>query len=263
MDLRFQGKVAMVAGASRGMGYAVARSLAAEGAKVSIAARNAAALKEAGDRIGAETGAEVLVYSADLHLAGAIDHWAAATVERFGGVDRLFANTGGPASGSALSFDDNAWKEAHELLVLSSIRLARAVVPSMKSRGGGSILFNTSTSIREPIVNLALSNVERPAVAALSKTLAVELAPFKIRVNVILPGRIDTDRVRELDTLRAAKEGVTPAEQKARTERTIALGRYGSMEEFANAAVFLLSDAASYITGASLLVDGGLVKGVS
>lgn len=263
MDLKLKGTVAMVAGASRGMGYAVARLLAAEGAKVSLAARNESALKTAGERIVKETGAEVLVHPADLHLAGAIDHWAAATIERFGGVDRLFANTGGPASGGALSFDDNAWKDAHELLVLSSIRMARAVVPSMKTRGGGSILFNTSTSIREPIANLALSNVERPAVAALSKTLAFELAPFKIRVNVILPGRIDTDRVRELDTIRAGKEGISPAEQKARTEKTIAMGRYGTVDEFAGAAVFLLSDAASYITGASLLVDGGLVKGVS
>ncbi len=263
MDLKLRGKVAMVAGASRGMGFAVARALAMEGAQVSMASRNEASLKAAGEKIAKESGAPVMTYPADLHLAGAIDHWAAATVERFGGVDLLFANTGGPASGSALSFDDNAWKEAHELLVLSSIRMARAVVPSMRSRGGGSILFNTSTSIREPIANLALSNVERPAVAALSKTLAVELAPFQIRVNVILPGRIDTDRVRELDAIRASKEGVTPAEQKARTEKTIALGRYGQVEEFANAAVFLLSDAAAYITGASLLVDGGLVKGVA
>lgn len=263
MDLKLKGTVAMVAGASRGMGYAVAKLLAAEGAKVSLAARNESSLKAAGDRIAKETGADVLTYPADLHLAGAIDHWAAATVERFGGVDRLFANTGGPASGGALSFDDNAWKEAHELLVLSSIRMARAVVPSMKTRGGGSILFNTSTSIREPISNLALSNVERPAVAALSKTLAFELAPFKIRVNVILPGRIDTDRVRELDAIRAGKEGISPEEQRSRTQKTIALGRYGSVDEFAHAAVFLLSDAASYITGASLLVDGGLVKGVA
>lgn len=263
MDLNVRGKVAMVAGASRGMGYAVARVLAAEGARVSITARNESALKEAAGRIESETKAEVFFYPADLHLAGAIDHWAARTIEHFGGVDLLFANTGGPASGPVLSFDDNAWKDAHELLVLSSIRMARAVVPSMKTRGGGSILFNTSTSIREPISNLALSNVERPAVAALSKTLAQELAPHKIRVNVILPGRIDTDRVRELDTLRAGKEGITPAEQKSRTEKTIALGRYGSVDEFAKAAVFLLSDAASYVTGASLLVDGGLVKGVS
>lgn len=263
MDLRLRGTVAMVAGASRGMGYAVAKALALEGAKVSLAARNESALKSAGERLAQETGAEVLTYPADLHLAGAIDHWTAATIERFGGVDRLFANTGGPASGPALSFDDNAWKDAHELLVLSAIRMARSVVPSMKARGGGSILYNTSTSIREPIANLALSNVERPAVAALSKTLALELAPFKIRVNVILPGRIDTDRVRELDAIRAAKEGVSPEEQKARTEKTIALGRYGNVDEFAKAAVFLLSDAASYITGASLLVDGGLVKGVA
>lgn len=262
MDLNLRGKVALVAGSSRGMGHAVARLLAAEGASVSMASRNEASLKEAAGRIAAETKSEVFAYPADLHLAGAIDHWASATVERFGGVDLLFANTGGPASGSALSFDDNAWKDAHELLVLSALRMARAVVPSMKQRGGGSIVFNTSTSIREPIANLALSNVERPAVAALSKTLAQELAPFKIRVNVILPGRIATDRVRELDALRASKEGVSPQEQKARTEKLIAMGRYGTVDEFANAAVFLLSDAASYITGASLLVDGGMVKSV-
>lgn len=262
MDLNLKGKVALVAGASRGMGLGVARLLAAEGARVSMAARNEAALNAVADQIRKDFKTDVLAYVADLHLAGAIDHWVQASIEKFGGVDLLFSNTGGPPSGTVMSFDDHAWKDAHELLVLSAIRMARAVVPSMKARGGGSILLNTSSSVKEPIANLALSNVERPAVLALGKTLAQELASMKIRVNVILPGRFDTDRVRELDAVRASKAGITPEQQKELTSKAIPLARYGTVEEFAKAAVFLMSDAASYVTGATLLVDGGLVKAV-
>ena len=138
--------------------------------------------------------------------------WYDRTAKEFGGVDLLFVNAGGPPAGSALSFDDDAWKNAFELLVLSAVRMVRLAVPSMKTRGGGAIVVSTSSAVKEPIPNLALSNVVRSSVAALSKTLANELAGDRIRVNHLLPGRIDTDRVRELDVIRGKANSTSPDE---------------------------------------------------
>ena len=146
--------------------------------------------------------------------------------------------------------------------MLSVVRQVRLVVPSMQARGGGAILMSTSSAVKEPIPNIALSNVLRAAVAALAKTLALELAGERIRVNQLIPGRIDTDRVREIDAINAGKTGITPDEQRRRSASAIPLGRYGDPEEFGKAAAFLLSDAAAYITGASVQVDGGLVRGL-
>ena len=159
------------------------------------------------------------------------------------------------------SFDD-AWKNAFDLLVMSAVRQIRLAVPSMTQRGGGAIVVSTSSSVKEPIQNLALSHVLRASVGALAKTLSNELAAQKIRVNHLLPGRIDTDRVRQLDTARSKQAGISVEEQRSRTEKTIPLGRYGVAEEFAKAAAFLLSDASAYTTGASLQVDGGMIRGV-
>jgi 3-oxoacyl-[acyl-carrier protein] reductase len=263
MDLELKGKVAMVAGASRGLGYAVARALAAEGAAVSMASSQQTAICEAARRLQQELGAaDVFHAAADLRSAQAIDAWAEATRARFGGIDLLFVNTGGPPPGAALSFDDRAWTEAFELLVLSAVRLARLGADSMKTRGGGSILFSTSSAVKEPIASLGLSNVLRASVAALAKTLAFELAPHRIRVNSLVPGRIDTDRVRALDTARSASCGISVEEQRSRSEATIPLGRYGRPDEFGRAAAFLLSAASSYTTGATLQVDGGLIRSV-
>ena len=262
MDLGLTNKIAMVGGASKGLGFAVARALALEGAHVSIAARDREAIAAAARRIQEESGATVLVHAADLSSADAIAAWHTETVDRFGGVDLLFANTGGPPAGAVLSFDDQAWRSAFELLVLSVVRTVRLVVPSMQARGGGAILVGTSSSVKEPIANLALSNVLRASVAALAKTLAIELAPSRIRVNNLIPGRIDTDRVRQLDEINARRAGIAPDEQHQRMAATIPLGRYGQPEEFGRMAAFLLSDAAAYITGASVQVDGGLIRGV-
>ncbi len=262
MDLGLTGKVAMVAGASRGLGYAVARALAAEGAKVSLGSRDAKRVAEAGRRIGAETSTVALAWQADVQSADALAEWHAKTVETFGGVDLLFINTGGPPAGTTLSFDDEAWQGAFELLVMSAVRMARLVVPSMAARGGGAIVVSTSSAVKEPIPNLALSNIVRSSVSALAKTLANELAPQRIRVNHLLPGRIDTDRIRELDGIKAKQTGTSAEEQRAASANAIPLGRYGTPDEFAGAAVFLLSDAARYITGASLQVNGGLVRSV-
>jgi 3-oxoacyl-[acyl-carrier protein] reductase len=260
MDLGLKGKVAMVAGASRGLGYAVARALAAEGVKVSMSSRNEQAIHDAGKRVSAETYMETLALPVDVRSADSLNAWHAKTIEKFGGVDLLFANSGGPPAGTALSFDDDAWKNAFELLVLSAVRMVRLAVPSMKARGGGAIVMSSSSAVKEPVPNLALSNVVRTSVGALSKTLANELAGDKIRVNHLLPGRIDTDRVRELDTIRGSALGKSADDVRETWAKTIPLGRYGEPNEYANAAVFLLSDAAQYVTGATLQVDGGLIR---
>lgn len=260
MDLGLKGKVAMVAGASRGLGFAVAKMLASEGASVSIASRNPSAIDAAANKIRQETGSAALGAAVDVRSAEALEGWHRATVERFGGVDLLVTNSGGPPAGPVEAFDDAAWQNAFELLVLSTVRMVRAVVPSMVERRGGSILLLTSSSVKEPIVNLALSNVLRPSVTALAKTLANELAARGIRVNHLVPGRIATDRLRELDEVNRQRAGISLEEHQRRAAAAIPLGRYGAPEEFARAAAFLLSDAASYITGATLQVDGGLIR---
>ncbi len=260
MDLGLKGKVAMVAGGSRGLGYAVAEALAREGARLSIASRDAGRLDAAAARLRDAGAEDVGATAADFRQAADIEAWFDATAARFGGADLLFVNTGGPPPGPALSFDDAAWSGAVDLLLLSAVRMVRLAVPSMEARGGGSILFTTSSAVREPIPNLALSNVVRAATAALVKTLANELAPSGIRVNNIVPGRIDTDRVRELDAGRAQARGVTVDEQRATAERGIPLGRYGTPAEFGRMAAFLLSEASAYTTGAFVQVDGGLIR---
>lgn len=261
MDLGLKGKVAMVAGASRGLGFAVAKALAADGASVSIASRDEAAICDAAKRLTGSAG-DVFAMAADVRAAEDIARWTAATERRFGGLDLLFTNSGGPPAGPAIAFDDAAWQEAADLLLFSVLRMVRAAVPSMKKRGGGSILMSTSSSVKEPIPNLGLSTVMRASVSALAKTLALELAAEKIRVNQIIPGRLDTDRLRQLDEGNAKKAGIATDEQRKRSIASIPAGRYGDPDEFGRAAAFLLSDAASYITGATLQIDGGLIRSV-
>jgi 3-oxoacyl-[acyl-carrier protein] reductase len=262
MDLHLKDKVALVAGASKGLGYAVARALAGEGAIVSISSRDETAIKEAGARIERETGARVLAMPVDVRSADAIQQWITSTEEKFGGIDALMTNSGGPPAGLALSFDDAAWQDAAQLLLFSVLRMVRAAVPSMQKRGGGAILMSTSSSVKEPIPNLGLSTVLRASVSALAKTLSLELAASGIRVNQIIPGRIDTDRVRHLDEINAQKQGTSVEESKKKSMTAIPLGRYGEIDEFGRVGAFLLSDAAAYMTGATVQVDGGAIRSV-
>ena len=261
MDLGLRNKVAMVGGASKGLGYAVAHALASEGALVAIASRDDRAIHHAAETIARDTGSRVLPISADLSRPEAIDAWHASTTKAFGGVDCVFCNTGGPPTGSALSIDDAGWRAAFDLLLMSVVRTVRVVAPTLEQRGGGAILVGTSSSVKEPIANLALSNVMRAGVSALVKTLSLELAPLRIRVNNLIPGRIATDRLRELDEINARRAGISIDEQAQRALATVPLGRYGHPAEFGRAGAFLLSDAASYITGASVQVDGGMIRG--
>jgi 3-oxoacyl-[acyl-carrier protein] reductase len=260
MDLGLRGKVAMVGGGSKGLGYAVARALAGEGARVAIASRGADGVAQAADRIRRETASEVVGVAADLATVSGIERWHAETTKQFGGVDLLFANTGGPPAGTALSFDDDAWQSAFELLLMSAVRTVRLVIPSMRARGGGAILIGTSSTVKEPTQLLALSNVMRAGVTALAKTLSVELAPDRIRVNTLVPGRIATDRLSYLDSISAQKAGVPVEEQKKRSEAAIPLGHYGEPDQFGHVGAFLLSAAASYMTGSAVYVDGGLLR---
>lgn len=261
MDLGLKGKVAMVAGASRGLGFAVAEALAREGATVSISSSHLASIDDAARRLSSG-GSTVLGTVVDVRNADHITGWAQKTIERFGGIDLLFTNGGGPPSGAAMSFDDAAWQNAIDLLLFSTLRMVRAAVPSMQGRGGGAILMSTSASVKEPIPNLGLSTVLRASVSALAKTLALELAADRIRVNQIIPGRIDTDRVKQLDEIAGKKQGITPDQAKAKSIGAIPMGRYGEAPEYGRVAAFILSDAAAYMTGATVQVDGGLIKSV-
>src|SRR6478672_4453047 len=168
-------------------------------------------------------GSSVMSTAVDVRSADAIHRWIAATADRFGGVDALLTNSGGPPAGATLSFDDAAWQDAAELLLFSTLRMVRAAVPLMRARGGGAILMSTSSSVKEPIPNLGLSTVLRASVAALAKTLALELAASGIRVNQIVPGRLDTDRVRELDEINGKKQGISAADAKIRSVAAIPL----------------------------------------
>jgi 3-oxoacyl-[acyl-carrier protein] reductase len=260
MDLGLIDRVALVAAASKGLGYGVARALAREGARVSICSRDESAVKTAAARLKNETGARVLATACDVRDAASVQQWVDRTVREWGKIDALLVNAGGPPTGLFKEITDEQWQAAFELTLLSTVRMIRAVLPHMPD--GGAILTVTSGSIREPIERLILSTVMRSGVAGLVKTLADELAPNGIRVNNLMPGRIETERITQLDQNTADKLGITLEEARDRSVARIPMKRLGTIDEFGAAGAFLLSPAASYITGASLRVDGGAMRSI-
>jgi 3-oxoacyl-[acyl-carrier protein] reductase len=254
-------RVALVCAASRGLGRASAEALARDGFKVAICARGEAALAETAAAIRA-AGGDVLAMPADLSRAEDVEHAIAATIARFGGLDVLVTNTGGPPSGPFVTLDEQAWRDAIDSLLLSVVRLCRAAIPHMQARGGGRIINITSISVKQPIEGLVLSNALRAAVTSLAKTLSVELAPHNILVNCVAPGYTRTDRVVELSEQAAAREGTTPDVVELRTIAKIPLGRMGEPKEFGEVVAFLASPAASYVTGVTIQVDGGWTRGL-
>lgn len=260
MDLQLKGKRAVVAAASGGLGYAIARGLAAEGCDVAISSSDEGRISSAADAICDETGATVHAAVCDVTDRAALVAWIDDAVRALGGLDIVVANAGGPPAGTFADLDPDDWDHGYRLTLSSAVTIAGACRPHLTA--GGSMLFMTSTSVKEPIPTLLLSNVYRAGVAALAKSLSKEWASDGIRVNHLIPGRIATGRIAELEADAAERRGIDRAEIRAEVEASIPLRRTGETKEYADAGVFLVSGAASYITGATLQVDGGLIHSV-
>lgn len=255
MDLGLKDKRFLVGGGSRGLGNAIGQVLVAEGANVLLMSRDEGALQKA----AAEIGPHASYIAVDIASPGAVEVLSNAVDDKLGGLDGILINAGGPPPGEVLGVTDAQWAQSFELLIGGPIRILRALTP--KIEGEGAVLFITSSSVRQPIPNLDTSNVLRPGVAAMAKVLARELGP-RIRVNSLAPGRFDTDRVRTLDKGRAEAQGISIEAQVAAMNKTIPLGRYGEPEEMGRVGAFLLSPAASYLSGISVQADGGMVTSI-
>lgn len=259
MDLGLNGKVAVVAASSKGLGKASALALAREGARVTICARTAANLEAAADEIQRETHAEVLAVPADLTRAEDIRSVVAATVERFGGVDVLVNNSGGPALGSFPDLTDDDWRRAFEVVTLNFVRFVREVVPYMHQKRWGRIIGIQSTSVKQPVENIDLSNGIRPGIAGLMKAIMPDLAKDGITINLVLPGVFLTSR--NLGRLAGGSEEMDKAiEAQIAAAAAIPMGRLGRPIELGHLVAFLASEQASYITGAVYQIDGGSIK---
>lgn len=263
MDFGLGGKTALVAAASKGLGKAVARALAEEGANVVIFARDEAALRAAEVEIQrvARAGSRAVAVVADVTRAEDLERVVQETFDLFGTIDVLYANTGGPPPKLFDALADDDWQRNFELLLLSVIRLTRLCLPAMRARQWGRIIVGTSSGVKQPIDTLMLSNTLRAGVTAWAKTLSDQVAPQGITVNCLAPGRIETDRVVEIDTDAARRTGQSPEKVRQQKLAAVPMGRYGNPAEFAAAAAFLASEQASYITGVTLSVDGGLFRG--
>lgn len=260
MNLGLTDKPVIVCASSAGLGRATALEFAREGARVMLAARRETELQRTAAAIEAATGRAPRHTVADLTKPGDIARLVDATGAAFGGVYALINNSGGPPAGTFDQCDDAAWQHAFELNLLSYIRTIRAVLPHLRRGGGGRIVNFTSSSVKSPLENLILSNTFRTGVLGLTKTLAGELGPEGILINVLGPGRVQTDRLAQLDQRRAAQTGLSVEQVRTAAMKAIPLGRYGTPAEFARTAVFLASPANTYVTGQALLVDGGLTK---
>lgn len=253
-----QKRVVVVLAASKGLGRACAETLARRGWDLLVCSRTRDGV-DATVRALQEAGAEADGVDADVSREEDIERVFARVDERFGRLDALVCNAGGPPPGDFLSLDDDDWVRGFDLTLMSAVRAIRAAVPRMRAGGYGRVIVLGSSSVRRPIPNLVLSNAYRPALAGVIKSLAVELGPDGITANMVSPGRLDTERVRQLDAKTAERQGISAEEARAASEATIPLGRYGQPADLAEAVAFLVSEQAGYLTGQSLLVDGGMV----
>lgn len=260
MDLGLEGKVALVAGASKGLGRAAARELVREGCSVGICARDQTQLDRAVDALSRD--GEAWGHRCDLMVTEQAREFVRAGVKKYGRVDVLVTNAGGPPPGAFLDFDEEAWLQAFRLNALSTITLIREALPAMIEQGWGRIITITSVSVKQPIDGLVLSNGVRTGVVGFSKTLSREVAKHGITVNNVCPGYTRTERVEGLADKLASDKGSTRNDIKAGWESDIPMGRIGEVEEFAAVVAFLASARASYVTGASVPVDGGFIRGI-
>ena len=261
MDLGLKGKAALVAASSQGLGKAVAKQLVMEGADVLITSRNEEKLQSAKEELSAYGTGKVAYIRADITHPEDIRAMVQKARDTFGRLDILVNNAGGPPAGSFEDMADEDWQKSFELNLLSYIRIIREALPLLK-KNGGRIINIASSSIKEPIPGLILSNTFRTGIVGLSKTLAEEFAPYQILVNTVGPGRIATDRIVHLDKVTAEKTGKSMEEVQAKELESIPLGRYGEPDEFGKFVAFLASEANSYVTGSSFLIDGGKVKSI-
>jgi 3-oxoacyl-[acyl-carrier protein] reductase len=262
VELGLKGKVALVTASSKGIGLGTAKVLASEGMKVAISSRDAANLKKASEQIVSATGAEVLAVTADMTVREDLERLVETTSKKLGGVDVLVYNTGPPKPGTFGELTYTDWEAATKLLLLSAVTLTQAVVPHMKSKRWGRLIYITSLTLRQPMPNLVLSNTVRLGVAGLSKSLSRELAPHGITSNGIVQGYVRTDRALHLAEEKASEAGTTVDEAFKEMAESIPVGRYGEPEEVGSLAAFIASDKGAYLNGAMLTIDGGFISSV-
>lgn len=263
MELGLKDKVIMVAASSRGLGLGIAKQAAMEGAVVAMGSRSPENLSASRDSIHEEVkGARLQTHVLDVADASSIKLWVKDTLNELGTVDALVVNGGGPAPGKFDELDDADWFRGYENTLMSAVRMIRAVLPEMREKGSGSILTITSSSVKEPMESLLLSNVYRSGVTSLVKSLSLQEARYGIRINNLVPGFFDTDRLRELNRRNSQEWNMELEEVRKMYFNNIPMGRYGKPDEFGKAAVFLLSEAASYVTGETFIIDGGKMRTV-
>lgn len=262
MDLGLKDRVAIVAASSQGLGKAVALGLAREGTRLALCARTESTLRQAAEEIHSETGVEVLARAVDVTAHEQVKRFVAEANNEFGRVDICVANAGGPPSKSFAETTDDDWRRAADLNLMSTVYLAKETLPLMQARRWGRFITITSLTVKQPVDGLILSNAVRSGVSGLVKSLANEYGPYNVLVNNVCPGYTATARLLDLEGTLAKRDGVSTQEVEARWARQSPLGRIGQPEEFANLVVFLASERASYISGVSVAVDGGTVKGL-